>query len=48
MSRIFETQNQFIIRFPEEIAEQLNDYLDNPDNVDMPEIDLELDRERQK
>ena len=33
MSRIFETQNQFIIRFPESIAEQLEAYFENPDHA---------------
>lgn len=46
MSRIFETQNQFVIRFPEHIANMLDEYFDNPDAVEMPVVDLELDRER--
>ena len=33
MSRIFETQNQFLIRFPESIAEQLEAYFENPDHA---------------
>lgn len=48
MSRIFETQNQFVIRFPPNLAEQIEAYLDNPDGNNMPEIDLDLDRERHK
>jgi TATA-binding protein-associated factor Taf7 len=46
MSRIFENQNQFVIRFPEHLAEQINAYFEDPDNNDMPEIELDMDRER--
>ena len=45
MSRIFETQNQFVIRFPEDVAFQLNAYFDNPDGP-APELELDLDRDR--
>ena len=48
MSRIFENQNQFVIRFPEHLAEEINNYFDNPDQYDMPNIEMELDKERQK
>jgi TATA-binding protein-associated factor Taf7 len=46
MSRIFESQNQFVIRFPESVASLIEEYLDNPDGVEMPVVELELDRER--
>ena len=36
MSRIFETQNQFVIRFPEQIAEQIEQYLNDPEHNAMP------------
>ena len=29
MSNIFDFQNQMVIRFPEEIAEQLHEYFEN-------------------
>lgn len=46
MSRIFEAQNQFVVRFPEHIASMIEEYLDSPDGLEMPNIELELDRER--
>ncbi len=46
MSRIFESQNQFVIRFPENIANLLDEYFDNPDGMEMPVVEMELDRER--
>lgn len=46
MSRIFESQNQFVIRFPENIAEMIDQYLDHPENSEMPLIEMDLDRER--
>jgi hypothetical protein len=40
MSRIFESQNQFVIRFPESVASLIEEYLDNPDGVEMPVVEL--------
>jgi TATA-binding protein-associated factor Taf7 len=37
-----------IMRFPEELAEKLHAYFDNPDNVNCPDLEIEIDPSRQK
>lgn len=44
MSNIFESNNQMIIRFPEEIADQLHEYFEN--GGEEPELTLEVDPHR--
>ena len=45
MSNIFEHNNQIVIRFPEDIAEQLHEYFDNG-GEDAPEVTIESDPSR--
>ena len=44
MSNIFDFQNQMVIRFPEEIAEQLHEYFEN--GGDEPEVTIQTDYSR--